>query len=389
MTERDLLDRVLTDRRDLLNMDRLNADMAEKGLDGVVALSQSNVTYTGGVLMPTSLMELWTFVATTAEGNQGVVVNEAEGYLFREYSWIEDVRSFRFASSRVESNQQAIALLADMLQDMGLGEGRLGIEKTYLPVVYWEELVERVPRAEFVDASNVFEYARLVKTPTEIELFRLAAYYTDKAIQTAFALAKPGDTEKAIASQMQAIVLRLGASELGYAHIHSGAHANVIHAWPMGKPLEPGEVVHVDFGGIFGGYCTDVSRNAIVNRADPDQEAIYRRLWEIEQLVFEHIRPGTVAGELFDIAQRAFEEAGLLYPWGTFGHSLGLRVHEGFHISHGSDVVLEPGMVIAIEPTHVEQGKARYHLEDNLLITEDGVELLSNFMDTERLFVIR
>lgn len=386
MENQSIFDRSRTDRRGLINTDRLLSGMATQSLDAVVAVSLTNVTYTGGVFLndPTAL----TFVVTSAEGDQGVVVNEADAYFLRTYSWIDEVRPFRFAATTVDTNRAAVDMLVGMLLDMGLGNATVGIEKAYLSTLYWEELVNKAASARFVDGGDVFEYARLIKTPAEIELLRRAAYYTDKAIHTAFALARPGDTEKAVTNQMQAGVLRLGADGLAHAHIHAGVHSTIVHAWPMEKPFEHGEVIHVDFGAVFGGYTTDIARNAIVGRATRRQEAIYKELWDIEQLLVDHMQPGAVAGELFDMGQAAFEHAGLIYPWGTLGHSLGLSGHEGFEIAAGSDEVLESGMVVNVEPSHIEAGDARYHVEDTVLITDDGPEILSNFTPTATMFVI-
>ena len=385
----DLLDHVRTERRDLLNMPRLMKGIADLGLDAVIASSPTNITYTGGAMKSMGSTML-TFVVTTAQGQQGVVTDEADAYYFREYSRIQDIRSFRYIATTALANQRAVEILVDMLDEMGLVNAKLGIEKSHLPASHWEEIVIRLPRAELADATDVFEYARLVKTPSEIELYRIAAYYTDKAISIAFASAKPGDSEKAVTSHMQAAVLQLGADALDSETVlGAGQHSTIVHAWPLeAKRLEPGEVVHVDTGAIFGGYGTDVSRNAVVGSATQKQETIYRRLWEIEQLVFESMHPGVVAGELFDLAQQAFQKANLVYPWGTLGHSIGLMVHEGFEIVHGSEKILETGMLINIEPSHIEEGDARYHIEDTVLVTDDGIEVLSSFMPTESMFVI-
>ena len=96
-----------------------------------------------------------------------------------------------------------------------------------------------------------------------------------------------------------------------------------------------------------------------------------------------------VAKELFAFADKEFEKVGLVYPWGTLGHSTGLQVHEGFEITRGQTRVFEPRMLFNIEPTHIEAGDARYHIEDTILITETGNELLSSFANTEEMFVIK
>jgi Xaa-Pro aminopeptidase len=252
-----------------------------------------------------------------------------------------------------------------------------------------ESLQKSCPNTQLVDGTDVFEYARLVKTPAEIDVFRAAAYYTDKAILTSFALAKVGDTERDVASRMRAIALELGADDLVHAHFQTGVHSTVVHAWPTDIPIKPGEVFHVDTGAVFGGYRTDLARNAVVEVATRRQEEMYRHMWEIQQIVLERMRPGAVARDLFELAQKEFKKVGLIYPWGTLGHSTGITGHEGFEITADSDQVLESGMLVNIEPSHIEDDDARYHIEDTILITEGEPEILSCFADTERLFVIK
>ena len=254
VTGEDLLERARTDRRDLFNMERLKQGMAAQGLDGILAVSPVNVTYTGGVFLPIWPIRLQAFALTTVDGEQGVVINEATALCYRKYSWIEDIRFNRFTTSVTEMNRLAIEQLITMIKDKGLSQARLGIEKRSISAMHWNQLRKSLPKASLDDATDVFEYARLVKTPSEIELYRIAAYYTDKAISIAFASAKPGDSEKAVTSHMQAAVLQLGADDLAHAHFHSGLHSTIVHAWPLeAKRLEPDEVVHIDFGAIFGG----------------------------------------------------------------------------------------------------------------------------------------
>ncbi len=100
------------------------------------------------------------------------------------------------------------------------------------------------------------------------------------------------------------------------------------------------------------------------------------------------MKPGAIAGDLWDLTEREFQKQALVYPWGTIGHSTGLSVHEGFEISKGSPVALEPGMIINIEPSHIEAGDARYHIEDTFVITETGKQLLSSFTDIQTMCVI-
>ena len=381
---RAIFDLARRDRRAFFNGERLKRATREAQLDAVVAVSPVNVTYTAGAWVPLPL--LYAFVVTTASDGQGVVINEADAYYLGEYSWVEDIRGFRFGP---ESDAAALSLLDELLGDLGLRAGTLGIELGYMPHRAFAQLAEALPRVEWRDATPVFEEARLVKTEAEIDLFRMAANCTARAIETAFALAAPGDTERELASEIQAHALRLGADALAHAHVHAGVHSTIVHTLPLEEPIRRGEVIHVDFGACFAGYYTDLSRNAVVDEASARQETIYRHLWEIEQILIERMTPGASAREIFELAEREFTARKLVHPWGTLGHSTGLAVHEGFELSRAAEDVLEPGMILNIEPSHIEQGDARYHIEDSVLVTEDGCEVLSNFGPTDRMPTIR
>ncbi|HVZ22417.1 MAG TPA: M24 family metallopeptidase, partial [Vicinamibacterales bacterium] len=269
----EVLDRARRDRRGLCNESRLRSAMERHGLDAVIASSAPNVTYTGGAWVPHPL--LLSFVVTAGAGEQAVVINEADEYYFNEYSWIDDVRGFRFGPVAADD---AFDLLNGVVEELGLADARLGIETGQMSQAVVERLLATLPRATFADAAPAFEFARLVKTPGELELLALANHYTDKAIQTAFALAAPGETEKTLAARMQAHALALGADATGHTHVHAGTHSTIVHTLSIERPITSGEVVHVDFGAMFAGFATDLSRNAVVEAPSPRQQEIYERL---------------------------------------------------------------------------------------------------------------
>jgi Xaa-Pro aminopeptidase len=381
---RGLVDRARRTRGHLTNEPRLTAAMESAGLDAVIASSPANVTYTAGAWL--SLPLLYSFVVTDGSGRRAIVINEADTYFLRDVSTVDDIRPFAFGPDAAED---AIALLRDVLADFGLLESRIGIELDYLPSAAYTALREGLPTVDWQDGSAAFDYARLVKTDGEIELFRAVARATEQAIEDGFAAVQAGATEKELATEMQARVLAYGADSLLHAHVHAGVHSTVVHALSLEEPIRPGEVIHVDFGACFAGYSTDLSRNAVVGEPSLRQAEIYGLLWDIHQIALASVKPGMTAAAVFEGLQPEFAARGLVHPWGTIGHSTGLDVHEGFELAVGSDVLLEPGMIVQVEPSHIEVGDARYHLEDSVLITEDGCEILSNVSTTEQLFEIR
>jgi Xaa-Pro aminopeptidase len=381
---RSVLDRARQDRRELLDRQRLLGTMARHRLDAVIASSAPNVTYTGGAWVPHPL--LLSFVVTTASGEQGVVINEADEFYFNEYSWISDIRGFRFGP---DAAADALGLLRGLLSDLGLESARIGVELTTMSRPTLERVEGAASRARIVDATEVLEEARVVKTAGELELLRIAAHNSDRAIQTAFALSQPGDTEKTLATRMQSNALLLGADATGHTHVHAGVHSTIVHTLSIERAIDPGEVVHVDFGASFAGYVSDISRNAVARSPSARQREIYASLVAIERILIDSLRPGTRADEIFDLAQREFESRELVHPWGTLGHSIGLTVHEGFEFAANATSLLEPGMVVCIEPSHIERGDARYHVEDTVIITEDAPQIISSFAPIDEMFIIR
>jgi Xaa-Pro aminopeptidase len=367
------------------NQTKLSQAMAEQGLDAVVASSPWNVSYLSGVSISFGLL---TFLVTTRNGQQGLVINEADAYFMRNDTNIPDVRDYPYSDTTAEAGKKSARIFAEMLVDMGLAEAKIGLEDDFLPSFYRNQVSSLLPRATLEDGSGVMSEARIYKMPSEIEVIRRAAYYTDKAIYVGFAVSRVGDTERDVANAMQSAVLRFGATQMSHTVCSAGVQSTVVHAHPLDKPIQPGEVIHVDFGGDFSGYMTDLSRTAVVKKPSPKQRDIYHNLWEIDQQLLEAVKPGVVARDLFAFADQAFAKAGLRYPWGTLGHSTGLRVHEGFEITRTSERVIEAGMVLNIEPTHIEAGDARYHIEDTVLVTETGVEVLSNYYDPREMYVI-
>lgn len=373
------------------NAPKLNAEMDARGFDAIVASSPWNASYLSGISIREDRINFTNpiFLVTARDGRQGLVINEADASFVRNDSNLADVRSFPFSDTTAVAASAAIDVVVEMLEDMGLARSRLGTEDDFLPAAYRERLGEMLPDTTLGNGSAVLNEARIYKTADEIEIMRRAAYYTDKAIYMGFAQARPGDTERDIAAMIQYCMLRLGGSTMSHTVCSAGVQSTVVHALPLNKPVRVGEVIHVDFGGMFDAYQTDLSRNAIVGEPSPQQRNIYGTLSEIHQEILASIRPGVVARDIFRMADESFEARGLAYPWGTLGHSTGLLVHEGFEITRTSDRVIEVGMILNVEPTHIERDDARYHIEDTILVIEDGIEILSNYADTRSMYVIR
>jgi len=287
------------------------------------------------------------------------------------------------------SEAVALELLGNLLRERGLAGERVGIEEGAVSWSAARRLERGLPQVQWHDAGSVFNSVRLIKTPGEIAVLRRAAEQTDRAIGAAFALISVGDTELDLAAEIQANILRREADAISHAHIQFGVRSTTAHSLSGPVPCQTGDVIHVDFGGKFLGYHSDVSRNAIVGRPSRRQAAIYTLLSEIQEALLESIRPGLVVAELRARAAALFAERELRHAWATIGHSVGLSLHEGFEIAADTEIAIEENMVLAVEPSHIEPGDARYDIEDMVLVTADGSERISTFLDTQEMFRIR
>jgi Xaa-Pro aminopeptidase len=383
---RSAIERARSDRGSLFDRRRLQQEMHDAGVDAVLASSPPNVVYSGGVFIQTPVLP--TFVLTTLTGDQAVVVNEADAHVFEATSSITDIRSFPFVGTE-ESEAHALGLVVELLRDYGLAGAVVALEQSSLSSSSSRRLEEHLQNATWSNAVPVFERTRMVKTASEVALLRRAAYQTDLAIGAALASMRDGDTELALAAGLQANMLRREADAISHAHVQFGVRSTVAHSLSAAVACRPGDVLHLDFGGRFLGYHSDVSRNAIVGDGTARQASLYARLFEIAQALVEMIRPGVLVSEVWQEGQRLFANHRLEHPWATLGHSVGLALHEGFEISAGVDVPIEENMVIAVEPSHIEAGDARYDIEDMVVVTAEGAERMSTFLDVDRMFQIR
>jgi Xaa-Pro aminopeptidase len=380
-TEPSIFDRMRRERDGLLDEGRFRAEIAGAGLDAVIASSHANVIYTTGAYLPDWSATLFpVFIVTTASGERAGVVSEGDEEFIKAY--LPKIRSYRFGP---REEHDAVMLLRDVLAELGVSRSRVGVELAAVSKTRFEMLTESCAHVRWADARPVFDRTRLIKTPRELDVLGAAARVTAHAIDDAFTSAGQGTTEKALAARIQANALLAGADDLCHTAVSAGAHSILGIAIPLENIIQPEEVISVDFGANFGGYCTDMARNAVKSTPTTRQRDIYQRLFETHLGVLDSLRPGIGASEVFTRAQTAFDKARLSCAWGSIGHSIGLAIHEGFEIGLGSKAVLEEGMVICIELTHIEPGDARYHVEDMIAIKQAAGEILSAGGDSARM----
>jgi Xaa-Pro aminopeptidase len=283
--------------------------------------------------------------------------------------------------------------LATVLKDMGTR--RIGIEAAHMPVSRFNRLSSALAAAAptplrspdacpaLVATERAIETARAVKDDREVGIFRTAGRLIAEASRDVVALARPGRTELAVAADIDHTIRRMGFERPAFETIvASGPNSALPHARPGQRVLAAGDSVVLDFGGVYDGYCVDLTRTVQLGDAGPLFRRLFAAVDEAQRAAIQAVAPGIPASVVDGAARDVLRRYGLedAFGHGT-GHGLGLEVHEEPRVGKPSagqpDVLLEPGMVMTIEPGVYVDGIGGVRIEDDVLVTRDGCEVLT------------
>jgi len=257
---------------------------------------------------------------------------------------------------------------------------RAGLEKEVVTLAVFEEYTKRLPGAEFVPISDPCEQMRAIKSEHEIDTVKKAVEIADRAfLHIRNYLATPGQTENEIALELEFFMHRMGAERKAFDTIvASGERASMPHGTASGKVIEHGDLVTLDFGAVYDGYHSDMTRTLVIGQPDKKQAEIYELVLEAQNAVLERIRPGMRANEADSLARKIIERAGYAENFGHgLGHAVGLDIHEGPRLSPRDETVLQPGMILTIEPGIYLDGWGGVRIEDMIVLTAHGCEVLT------------
>ena len=259
---------------------------------------------------------------------------------------------------------------------------RIGVEGQRMRVFDLFALQQALPGAEFIDIHGEISKVRLHKTPEEVELQRKAIRISEAALEATLAEVKVGMTE----TEVEAILLRNlfthGADGLSFAPIvAAGDNAAKPHA--HARPdyrLKPGDPLLIDFGGTYQGYSADITRTFFIRQVSDYDRAFYETVLAANAKGREISRPGITASDVDDAVLTVLEQSQFAqFCRHKTGHGLGLDVHEAPQIMRGNKQVLEPGMVFTNEPGLYRDGESGVRIEDDVVVTETGIECLTSF----------
>jgi len=351
--------------------------LAALGLDGLVVTNPTNIRY-----------------LSNHAGSAGtLVVTHSEVHLLIDFRYEESVRSVQASDAACPGLRTwpVPASYDEALIDMVSGltmPAKLGIEAAHLTVAR-KEWLERTSTSRglaltWTSTERVVEQPRLVKDASEIATLRDAAARLTGVAESAFRSIRSGVTEREVAGSIEMAMRAAGYERLAFDTIvASGPNAALPHYRAGTRILKPGDLVVLDFGGVLDGYCSDLTRTVSVGAPTPEALRLHAAVRDAQRAAMEAVKPGVPATSVDGAARGLLESRGLgnAFGHGT-GHGLGLDIHEEPRVgpprSHSASVQLEPGMVFTIEPGAYLPGMGGVRIEDDVLVTGDGCEVLTS-----------
>ena len=256
----------------------------------------------------------------------------------------------------------------------------LGIEADHLTVSERKLLADILsPKLRLKAAPSLVERSRMVKDEEELGRIRAAVTLGASLFDRALEVLRPGVRESEVAAEMEYRARRAGAEEMSFPTIiAAGVRSALPHGRASDHAINAGGFVVCDFGVILGGYCSDQTRTVWVGRVPVEARRTYEAVREAQQAAIDAVRPGSRVGDVDAAARKVLRKAGLArYFTHSTGHGVGLEIHEAPRVANGQEQVLQPGMVITLEPGVYFPGKWGVRIEDMVAVNRGGCEVLT------------
>ncbi len=341
------------------NIDKIRLLLKEKSLDGILLYKPENRRYVSG------------FTGSTGY----VLITETDAKFITDFRYIEQATVQCDGFEIIETGNKKT--IVDVLNELTLF--KLGVEEDYMTYGQFIELTNKLMGTKLVPLEGTILKLRSVKTSDEIKNIKKAANIADRAFEHILKFIKPGLTELDIALELEFFMKKKSASKLSFEPIvASGKRSSLPHGIASDKIIETGDMITLDFGCVYNGYCSDMTRTIVLGRANDRQKEIYNIVLEAQKTSLKAVKPGITGAELDVIARNIINHNGYGQYFGHgLGHGVGLEVHELPHINARGNVPMEPGMVITIEPGIYISNFGGVRIEDLVLATDKGYEVLS------------
>ena len=382
---------------------RLREEMEQHNVDGLLLTQEKNVRYATayfevGWIVPAYFYMV--FIPRDETLPLAIICPEGD-QIQTEASWIETVIRWDFPTGFYTGpvGGDLVEVLAGWIKKLGLNQGVIATEigahfRLGLSIEVFDEVRKNLPEVQWDNCEDIIWPVRMIKSKEELRRIREAARISCIAVRTGFEAIVEGISERELANVIAAQMYTEGATEIGFLSLYAGPERVL---WADSVPnreitMRPGSLLQFDGGCKYEGYVCDFKRFACLGEPTADQRRFFDLAKESEQAAIDIVAPGVSLGSLYQSSQQVIREAGYgdfvdwcqNMSWSSIGHNVGLDVHEMPGISIDNETVLEPNMVLAIEPFFWHDGKYplwevsnKYGCEDLVLVTESGYEILT------------
>ena len=378
--------------------DRLRQRMHAAGLDVILAFKPESSFYLTG--FNPIIYSHPVIAILPAQGKPSMLIHALRDDHARASTFIEDIRLYGAWSTKVTMGPNWLDALKTMLEEAGLAKAVIGVEEDFLPVARARQLAELLPGASFRDASEMIMTTRLVKDADEIANARDAARIADTGMIAAVEAVRQGGSERDVSLAAMAAMNRFWADNFpdkevcDFGSLEGGAQ-NGLWAWalagdrmfmncdnPTNRKPEAGEAISILIWTIVNGIHAENERTVAVGTLNDERRRALDSIIEIRNEVATLLKPGTPISALFGATKAGLEARGYgKYLPGRIGHGIGLGAHEHPSLDAKTGILLEPGMILTLEPNLRIPGIAATQLSDTVLITQGGCEFLTRAPD--------
>lgn len=341
-------------------IEKLRALMTEDMIDGYLVTSPANLRY-----------------LTNFTGTAGVAfITQEQAYFITDFRYMEQANNQTQGLTILQHQGDIVGEIIRLVESQQISV--FGFEDAFLTVAEYS-VFEEVIDAELAPASGLIESLREQKDDAEIAIIEKACAIADEGFQHVLKMIRSGMTEIEVANQLDFFMRSLGASGTSFETIvASGARSALPHGVASEKVIEQGDMVTLDFGCVYQGYVSDITRTFAIG--DPGQELkdIYQIVLGAQQKVIDAAKAGVTGAQLDAIARDFITQAGYGEAFGhSTGHGIGMEIHEGPNISRSNEAELMIGNVITDEPGIYIAGLGGVRIEDDLLILAEGNRILT------------
>ncbi len=345
------------------NLDRLRSKMTDAGIPALLVSDNPNVKWLTG------FTGSFGFVLLTQD--QARFLTDSR-YTLQASEQVSEMPVHWYQSPMIQDE-----FVAAQAKEMGISQ--LGFEAASVTFAAYERWRDKFAGIELMGAPDLIAALRMIKTPDEVAKIREACALADACFSHVQRMIQPGVSEWDISLDIEFYFRRAG-HELAFEPIVvSGERSARPHGRASEKKLELGDFVTLDFGARVDGYCSDITRTVVVGKPTDRHNEVYNQVLKAQLASLDAMKPGVRAADVDAKAREVFDEIGLAKYFGHgLGHGLGSLVHDTGRMNATSQDVLAPGQVWTVEPGVYITGFGGVRIEDNVVVTEDGIEILTH-----------